>query len=96
LSDLDINGNIDTCGEVELLQLVDRRGGWLNDVNESFMGTDLKLLHRLFVNVYGAINGEFLNAGGHGNGAGNAGSGTFGGFDDIQSGLVDNAVIKAF
>ena len=93
---LDVDGDIDTCRQIELLEFIHGRGGRFNDINESFMGTDFELFHGLFIDVNGTIDGELLNAGGHWNGAGNAGSGAFGGLNDVQCGLVNDAIIKAF
>ena len=61
LDELNVNRNIDTCGQVELLQFVHRRSRWLNDVDQTLVRADFKLVHGLFVNVNRTIHSEPFN-----------------------------------
>lgn len=92
---LDVDGDIHTGREIELLELVDRLGGGFDNVDEAFVRAGLKLLHGLLVHVRGAIHAELLDASRQRDGTGNPGAGALGGFDDFQSGLIDYAVIEA-
>ena len=82
-------------GQVEFLELVDRLGGRLDDVDETLVGARLELLHRLLVDVRRAVDGKLLDAGGQRDGAGDAGAGALGGLDDFQGRLVDDAIVVA-
>lgn len=82
---LDVNGDVDAGRQIELLELVDRLGRGLNDINQALMRAGLELLHRLLVHVGRAIDGEFFDARRQRNGAGDTGAGAFGGLDDVLS-----------
>ena len=92
---LDVNGDVDAGRKIELLELIDRLGRGLNDINEAFVRAGLELLHRFLVHVGRAIDGEFLDARGQRDGAGDTGAGAFGGLDDILGGLIDHSIVEA-
>ena len=94
--ELDVDRDINTSGKVELFELVHRGSCWLDDIDQALVSADFKLVHGLFVNVNRTIHGELLDLSRKWHGASDAGAGAFGCFDDVRSGLVDNAIIKAF
>src|SRR5258708_3946396 len=59
------------------------------------MRAALELLHRLLVDVRGAIHRKLLDAGGQRNWAGDTGARALGGLDDLQGGLIDDAIVVA-
>ena len=91
----DVDGDIHAGREVELLQLIDRLGGGLDDVDEALVRARLELLHGLFIHVRGTVDRKFFDAGGQRDGTGNTGAGALGGFDDFQGGLIDHAIVEA-
>ena len=93
VSGLNLDGNVYTGGEIELLQLIHGAGGRIHDVEETFVGADFKLLGRLFVNVNGTVHREFFDPGREGHGAGDAGSGSFGGVHDLRNTTVESAEV---
>src|SRR4051812_17896732 len=92
---LDVDGDIDAGREVELLEFVDGLGGGLQDVDEALVRAGLELLHRLLVDVRGAVDRELHDVRGQRDRAGNAGAGALGGFDDFEGRLVDDAIVVA-
>src|SRR5438552_3122299 len=95
LKALDVDGDVDAGWKIEFLELVDRLGGRLEDVDEALVGAGLELLHGLLVDVWRAVDRKLHNVGGQRDGTRNAGAGAFGGFHDFQGGLVDDAIVKA-
>ena len=91
---LDTDGDINTGGEVELFELIDRAGGGIDDVEEAFVGSDFELFGGLLVDVDGAVHAELLDAGGQRDGSCDPGTGALGGFHDFLGGAVDRAVVE--
>ena len=81
---------------LELFELVDCRGSWIDDVDETFVRANFKLVHRFFVNVDGTIYSELLYISRKRDWASDACAGAFCSLDYVRCGLVDNAIIKAF
>jgi len=92
-SDLDLN--IDPGRQVQFPQLINGFGRWLDDIKQAFVGPDFELFHRLFIDVRGAVHGEFFNPGGKRDRAGHPGSGALGGLDDFASGLIQHAKVES-
>ena len=92
-SGLNLDGNVNTGGEIELLQLVHGAGGGIDDVEKALVSADFELLGGLFVNVDGTVHGELLNPGRERHRAGDAGSGAFGGIDDLRHAAVESAEV---
>src|SRR5688572_11908963 len=90
-----VNGDIDAGGKIEFLELVDRLGRGLNDVDKALVSARLELLHRLLVDVRRTVDRKLLDAGRERDRAGNAGAGALGGFDDLERGLIDDAIVEA-
>lgn len=86
--------NIDTGGKVELLELIDGACGRINNVEETLVSADFKLVGRLFVHVHRAIDGEFFNPGGKRDGTSDLSSGALGGLDNLDGGAIDGTVIE--
>ena len=78
---LDADRDVHAGGKVELLELINRACGRIDDVEQALVGADFKLFSRLFVDVNGTVHGEFLNAGRQRDRAVNFGSGALGGFN---------------
>ena len=55
---LDLDRDIHARRQVQFLQLIDRFRGRLDDVEQAFVGANLKLIHRLFVDVIGRSKGK--------------------------------------
>ena len=64
----------------------------IDDVQHPFMGADLKLFHRLFVDMGGTVDRPTFNTGRKRHRAGNHDTGTFGGFEDLIDRLIQNPV----
>ena len=86
--------NINTSGEIELLELVHSAGGGVNDVEKTLVRADLKLVGRLFVHVNRTVNGEFFDPSWQRDRAGDFGTSALGGLNDLDSGAVDGPVVK--
>ena len=91
---LDADRDVHTGREIELLELINRTGGRVDDVEQALVGADFKLFSRLLVDVNGTVHGEFFNAGRQRDRAVNFGSGALGGFNDLLGGAVDGAGVK--
>lgn len=59
---LDFDGDIDTSGEIELLEFIHGAGRWVHDVQDAFVGAEFELIDTLLINVRGAVNAELLDA----------------------------------
>ena len=91
----DADGDIDTGWQIELLELIDGAGGWIDDVEQTLVGTDFELFHRLLVDVNRTVDAELLDAGRQRDRPGDAGSGTLCGLHDFLCGTIDRAVIES-
>ncbi len=89
-----MNLNVDTCGEVELLELVHGAGGRVDDVEEALVSADLELIGGLLVDVHRAVDGELLNPGGQRDGAGNFSSSALGSLNDLDGRAIDGPVVE--
>lgn len=85
LKNSDADGDIDTGRKIELFELIDGACGWIDDVEKALVGADFELLHRLFVHVNRAVNGELFDASWERDRSGNSGSSSLSGFDDFLS-----------
>src|SRR5271163_4109169 len=72
---LELDIDVDARGQVELAQRVDSLLGRLEDVEQTFMRSNLKMLARLLVDVRRAIDGEALYPGRQRNRTGHAAAG---------------------
>ena len=91
---LDLDLDVDAGGQVELLALVARLGGGLDDVEQALVGAHIELVHALLVDVGGAVDGEALDLGREWDRAGDDGTGTGRGLGDLGRGAVEQSVIK--
>src|SRR5687768_1925593 len=91
----DVDRDVDTGGQIQLLQLVDRLRGRLDDVDEALVRPGLELLHRLFVDVWRTVDREFFDARRQRNWAGDASAGALGGLDNILRRLIDDTIVEA-
>src|SRR5690242_17304000 len=92
LSQLDLH--IDTRGEIELHQSVNRLRGRLHDVEQPFVGSHLELLARLLVDVRRTVDGELLDARRKGNGSANESTRAARRIGDVASRLVEHSMIE--
>jgi len=86
--------NINTSGEIELLELVHGACGRINDVEETLVCADLKLVGGLFIHVNRAVDGEFFDPCWQRDGAGDFGSSALGSLDNLDSGAVNGPMVK--
>ena len=91
---LDLDLDVDAGGEVELLELIDRLGSGLDDVEEALVGAHLELVHALFIDVRGTVDGETLDLGRERDRPGDDGTGARRGLGDLGRGTVEQTVIK--
>ena len=90
------NLDIYTSRQRQLVQSVDRLASWLNNVNQSLVSPNLKLLTRLFVDVRATQNSVALNSSWQRDWAMHYGAGPLGGIDDIRSGLIQYRMVVCF
>jgi hypothetical protein len=90
----DLDGDVHAGGKIKLLELINRFGRGFHNVEKPLVGADFKLVHRLLVDVRGAVHGETLNPSGEWDRAGNLGASALCCFDDLPRRLIQHAVIK--
>ena len=90
----DFNGDIHTRRQVELLELVNRLGGRLDDVNEPFVGALLESFLRFFVRMRRAQDGKAFHAGWERDRSGDTSPRAFDGIGNVAGGLVDDPMVK--
>src|SRR5271157_105741 len=90
---LELDFDVHARGQVELAQRVDGLLGRLEDVEQTFMSTNFKMLARLFVHVRRAVDGEALDAGRERNRTGHAAAGAPDSVHDFAHRLVKQAVV---
>ena len=86
--------NINTSGEIQLLELIHGAGSGINDVEEPLVCANLKLVSSFFVHVNRAINGKFFDPGWQRDRAGDFGSSALGGLDNLDGGAIDGPVVE--
>src|SRR5271167_4470512 len=90
---LELYFDVHARGQVELAQRVDSLLGRLEDVEQTFMRSYLKMLARLLVDVRRAVDGEALYASRQRNRAGHAAAGAPDGVHDFAHRLIEQAVV---
>src|SRR5690606_5943221 len=90
----DLDGDVNTRREVQLLQLVHSLRRGFNDVDEPLVRALLECFLRLLVRVRRPLNSKALNAGGKRDGPCHAGSGALDRVGYLAGRLVDDAVVK--
>ena len=93
---LNVDRDINTSWEVELLELVHCGCCWLDDVDQALVCADFELVHCLLVNVRRTINSQLADVSRKWHRAGNACAGALCCFNDVCCRLVDDAIIEAF
>src|SRR6202167_1004046 len=93
---LELDFDVDAGSQVKLAQRVDRLLGRLEDVEQTFMRSNLKMLARLLVDVRRAIDGEALYPGRQRNRTGHAAAGAPDGIHDFANRLIEQAVVVRF
>jgi len=88
--DLDIN----TCGKIELFQLVNRSGSGIKDVKETLVSPNFELVSSLFVLVHRCVDGEFFDPGGKRNRTGDFGTSALGSLNNLPSRAINSSVVK--
>ena len=86
--------NINTSGEIQLLELVHGAGCGINNVEEALVCANLELIGSLFIHVNRAINGKFFDPGWQRDRAGDFSSSALSSLDDLDSGTVDSPMVK--
>lgn len=80
---LDLDGDVHTGGQIELLQFVHGLGGRIENINQALVGALLESFLRLLVGVRGTLNGEAFDTGGQRDGTSDAGAGAFDGVSNF-------------
>src|SRR6478672_9111582 len=93
---LDLDRDIHARRQVEFLQLVHRLGRWLDYIKEPLVGANLKLVHRLFVDVRRPIDRKLLDQSRERNRPRDPGAGTLSSLNDVDGGLIEHPVIECF
>src|SRR5438552_13730154 len=91
---LQLDLDVDTRGQVELHQLVDRLVGRIDDVHQPLVRPDLELVARGLVDVRRAEYVEALDARRQRNGSADDSTGPLRRLDDLQRRLIDQLVIE--
>lgn len=86
--------DVDAAWQVESHQGVDRLVGRFDDVDQSVVGSQFEVLHRLLVDVRSSNNAEASDVGWKWNRSLHARAGALGGVNDLFCGLLDDAVVK--
>lgn len=90
---LNLNGNVHTGRQVQLLELIHRFSGWLNDVNEPLVSALLEGLLGLFIRVGRALNGKAFDTSREWDWSGNSRARAFYGVRDVACGLVNDPMV---
>src|SRR6266852_718565 len=93
-SALELDLDIDAGRKIELHQRIDRLGRRINDVEQPLVGSHLKLLAALLVDVRRAVHGEFFDLGRQRDRPAHLRAGALGGCDDLARGRIEDAVIE--
>src|SRR5258708_26747287 len=93
-SALELDLDIDAGRKIELHQRVDRLGRRINDGEQPLVGSHLKLLAALLVDVGRAVHGEFFDLGRHRDRPAHLRAGALGGCHDLAGGRIKDAVIE--
>src|SRR5215472_3919587 len=91
---LKLDLDVDAGRKVELHQRVDRLRRGIDDVEETFVRSDLELLAAFLVYVRRAIDGEALDVRGQWNGSTNLRARTLCRVDDLARRVVEDAMIE--
>jgi len=91
---LNLNRNINTRRQIQLLQFIYRLRGRLDNIEQTFVRADFKLIHRFFVDMRGAIHRELLDQSRQRNRSGYARARALGSLDDVDGGLIKHAMIE--
>lgn len=93
-SPLELNFDVDPCGKVQLHQRIDGFGGRLVNVNNSTMGSSLKMLPGVFVNVGRSQDTINFTTSRKGNRAHRRGIGALGRVHNFVTGRIEQAMVK--
>ena len=93
LTRLQLYLNLNAGGEVQAHQSLDGLLAGVEDIDQSLVGSALKLLPAVLVDVGGAEDGDDLLLGGQGDGAGNLGAVALGGLHDLGCAGVDELMV---
>src|SRR5260370_40430490 len=87
------NGDIVARRQVELLELVNRLGGGVDDVDQALVRALFEGFLGFFVRVRRAQHGKALDSGWERNGSGDTRTRAFDGIGDVAGGLVYDAMV---
>src|SRR5690606_16257325 len=93
---LELDFDVDAGRQVELHQRVHGLRGRIDDVEDTLVRADFKLLARLLVDVRRTVDGEFFDQRGQRDRPAHRGARALGRIDDLARGMVQHAVVKGF
>lgn len=93
---LEFDGDIHPCWHVEPGQRVYGFAGWLHDVEQALVRTNLEVLPGILVDVRTADDTKPADLRGQRYRTGHPGAGEFGGFNYLRARLIQHFVVKSF
>ena len=91
---LELDFDVDTGGEIELHQCIDRLRGRIHDVQKTLVSPDFELLAALLVNVRRPVDGVFVNSRRQRNRTAHLRTRPLGGIDDFARRIVEHAMVE--
>lgn len=85
--------DVDAGRKIQSHQSIDGFVGWLVDVDQAVVGSELEMLHRLLVDVRATDNAEAAKVSGKGHWASDSGASSLCGINNFLSALIDRSVI---
>src|SRR5262245_52143088 len=91
---LELDLDVDACGQVEFHQCVDRLRRRVDDIEKALVSAHLELIAALLVDVRRTVHGEPLKARRQRNGSANLSAGALRRVDDLSRRGIENSMIE--
>src|SRR3954469_154632 len=91
---LELDLDVDTGGQIELHQSIDRLRGRIDNVEKTLVRAHLELLAALLVDVRRTVDGELLDAGRQRDGPANLSAGPFRRVHDLTRRRIENSMVE--
>src|SRR5690242_12809048 len=91
---LELDLDVDACGEVELHESIDGLRGRIDNVEQALVGAHLELLAALLVDMRRTVDGELLDAGRQRNGSANLRTGALRRIHDLARRRIEDAMVE--